>query len=320
MKLALPILLALSLLIACPVGAAAREKPMAAPGPLTPLAGVLQLPEGKAESAMVIIPGSGPTDRDGNGPRVQAASYKLLAQGLSANGVASLRIDKRGMFGSAKAINDANAVTTQDYAADVRAWVAVLKRETGQKCVWLLGHSEGGLIALLAGSDPDVCGIILVSTPGRPMGRVLRDQLRANPANQPLLSQALPAIESLEAGKRVDTGGMHPALRALFDPKIQGFLIDVFALDPAKLIATYRKPVLVLQGARDLQVSEDDAKRLKQAAFQAELVIVPNANHVLKTVSGGDVAENLATYSKPELPLARGVIESITQFIQRNSR
>ena len=82
------------------------------------------------------------------------------------------------------------------------------------------------------------------------------------------------AIDSLEAGKHVDISTMTPALMPLFAPQVQGFLISVFSYDPAKLIASINKPVLILQGKRDMQVSVADAERLKQAAPAAKLVLL----------------------------------------------
>jgi pimeloyl-ACP methyl ester carboxylesterase len=292
-----------------------------AAGPAGPLKGVLLGP-GAGSPVALVIPGSGPTDSDGNSPLgVRAATYRLLAEDLAARGVTTVRIDKRGMFASAAAGVDPNAVTIQDYAADVHAWTASLRQRTGAPCVWLVGHSEGGLVAMAAAQDdPGVCGLVLVAAAGRPLGTVLRDQLRANSANAPLLDAAMAAIDALEAGRRVDTAGMHPALRALFAPQVQGFLISEFALDPARLLRNYRKPVLVLQGQRDLQVGEADARRLRDAAPQAALVLLPDVNHVLKRVASDDARANLAAYGDPALPLAPGVGTAIVDFILHHSR
>lgn len=271
----------------------------------------------KPASVVLIIPGSGPTDRDGNNPAgVKAATHRLLAEGLATRGVATLRIDKRGMFASAAATPDANAVTIADYVVDVRSWVAALRKQTGAPCVWLLGHSEGGLVAMASAKEQaDVCGLVLVATAGRPMGTVLRDQLKANPANGPILGQALPAIDLLERGHRVDTASMHPALQGLFNPAVQGFLISAFSYDPGRVLSGYAKPVLVLQGQRDMQVGEADARLLKQSNPQATLVLLPNVNHVLKAVTTDDVRVNIATYADPGLPLAGGVVEVIADFL-----
>jgi len=137
-----------------------------APGPLGPLKGTMLSPASGRLAMMLIIPGSGPTDRDGNNPLgVKAATYRLLAEGLAERGIGTVRIDKRGMFASTAAVADGNAVTIDDYVADVGAWVGVIRKETGVSCVWLLGHSEGGLVALAAAQKlPDICGLVLVST------------------------------------------------------------------------------------------------------------------------------------------------------------
>jgi alpha-beta hydrolase superfamily lysophospholipase len=272
-------------------------------------------PENAKGPIILIIPGSGPTDRDGNNSLgMKAATYKLLAEGLAAKGIASVRIDKRGMFGSAGAAADANAVNIADYAWDVQNWVEVIRRKTGASCVWLLGHSEGGLIALASSrSAADVCGLILVAAPGRPLGQVLREQLKSNPPNARMLDQALGAIDALEAGRHVGVSAMNPDLLALFRPNIQDFLISIFALDPAHLIADWKAPVLIMQGERDIQVSVRDAQRLKEAAPAARLLLVPDTNHALKTVTSPGRAANIAAYADPSL--APGVIDGIAGFV-----
>lgn len=297
------------------------ESLLDAPGPTGRLKGTLLTAASKPTQAILIVPGSGPTDRDGNNPAgIKASTYRLLAEGLATHGVTTLRIDKRGMFASAAATPNANAVTISDYAMDVRSWVAVLRKQTGMPCVWVLGHSEGGLVAMAAANEqPDVCGLILVATAGRPMGEVLRDQLKANPANTPILGDALSAIDALEQGHRIDTGSMHPALQGLFSPAVQGFLISAFSYDPRRLLSQYSKPVLVLQGQHDLQVGEADARLLKQANPQANLVLLPNVNHVLKFVPSSDRGANVATYANPGLPLAPGVVEAIAKFLTGKS-
>lgn len=144
------------------------DRDIAAPGPQGPLKGSWTGPEGPRVPVVLMIPGSGPTDRDGNSPRgLKAASLRLLAEGLANRGIASVRIDKRGMFASAGAIPDANKVTIDDYAADTRAWIAAIRAKTGAPCVWVLGHSEGGLVALdtAAARPAGLCGVIAVSTP-----------------------------------------------------------------------------------------------------------------------------------------------------------
>jgi pimeloyl-ACP methyl ester carboxylesterase len=308
--------------VAIAIGAAPTDTAVEAPGPSGPLKGTMLSPPTGRGAVILIIPGSGPTDRDGNNPAgILAAPYRLLAEDLVARGVTTIRIDKRGLAGSAGATPDGNAVTINDYVTDVHSWTTVIRQRTGASCVWLLGHSEGGLIAMVAAkTQPDICGLILVSAAGRPMGEVLREQLKGNPANAPLLDRALPAIDDLEAGKRVDTANMPPPLLRLFNPKVQGFLISAFSYDPSQLLKGYPKPVLILQGLRDMQVHEVDANILKEADPQATLALLTDVNHVLKSVSSDDRRANIGTYSNASLPLAPGVVSAISDFLTANTK
>lgn len=306
------------LAMALAAGTPALASGIDALGPDGPLRGSMSLPTDDAP-IILMIPGSGPTDRDGNSPLgVNAAPYRLLAKGLAEQGIGSVRIDKRGMFGSKGAVPDANAVTIADYVHDTGAWIDAIRARTAARCVWLLGHSEGGLVALASGAaNADrVCGVVLVATPGRPLGDVLKEQLRADPANQTLLGDADRALDELSAGRRVDTTKLPPALAPLFNPVLQGFLISLFALDPAELAGQSQQPMLILQGQRDLQVPVADAHRLKRAAPQATLVTLPNTNHVLKQVETDQRGANLATYARADLPLAPGVVDAIAGFVR----
>jgi uncharacterized protein len=312
------LLAAIGLMIgAWSAAAAAAQSVIEAPGPQGPLVGTLQTAATENGPVVLIIPGSGPTDRDGNNVLgIKASSYRLLAEGLAERDIASVRIDKRGMFASKAAVLDGNDVTIADYATDVRAWIGAIRQRTGAHCVWLLGHSEGGLVALATAQNPDqICGLVLVAATGRPLADVMREQLKSNPANAPILDQALAAIDALVAGKPVDVTQLHPALVPLFHPKVQKFLIDVFSYDPAALLAHYAGPVLILQGQRDIQVSERDARLLQQADSKATLVLLPDVNHVLKSVTSDDRAANLATYANANQPLAAGVVDAIAQFV-----
>lgn len=287
------------------------------PGPQGALAGTLVDP-GKGTPAILIIPGSGPTDRDGNNRLgVNGAIYRQLADALAAKGVATLRADKRGMFGSAAAVSDANDVTIAAYAADAHAWVDMLRARTGRSCIWLLGHSEGSLIALKAAQDPTgICGLILVAGAGRPEGEVIRAQLRSNPANAPILTQGEAAIDQLEAGKNVDPATLPAALQPLFRTNVQAFLIETFSYDPAKLVGAVKLPVLILQGEKDLQVPVADAELLKRGQPKATLKLLPGVNHVLKPVSGDDRMANIATYADAALPIDPAVPEAIAAFVK----
>jgi pimeloyl-ACP methyl ester carboxylesterase len=287
---------------------------IALPAQPAPMHGTLLTPEAPTAVA-VILPGSGPTDRDGNSPMgVAASTYRLLAEGLAEQGVATVRIDKRGIAASAAAGLDETRLRFDDYAADARAWAAEAASRMDQSCAWLIGHSEGALVALKAveGGGGKVCGLILLSGAGRPAGVVIREQLQAG-LPDPLKTQAFAVLSELEAGRTVaDTP---PPLAALFRPSVQPYLISWFALDPAALLAAYDGPVFIGQGTTDLQIGVTDAQALAAADPKATMKLWDGVNHLLKTAPA-DRTANLATYADPALPLAPGVAQDVATFIR----
>lgn len=280
-----------------------------------PLHGTLLTPDGQTRATAVILPGSGPTDRDGNSPQfgIRAASYRLLAEGLAERGVATIRIDKRGIGESAAAGPAEVDLRFSTYADDARAWAAEAAAKTGQPCAWLIGHSEGALVALaaVAHEDDKVCGLVLLAGAGRPAGLVLREQLAAG-LPEPLKARAYEVLAELEAGRTVADP---PAeLAALFRPSVQPYLISWLTLDPAQLAAAYNGPIFIGQGTTDLQVKVADAEAIKAAQPRATLVVWDGVNHVLKTAPA-DRAANVTTYMDPALPLAPGVVEAVAGFV-----
>ena len=305
------------------------------PGPDGALRGTLALPDsgpGGAEGgpAVLVLPGSGPTDRDGNSPLgIDASTYRLIADGLARRGIPSLRTDKRGLFGSSAAVASADDVLVSDYVTDTRAWSEALAAETGSDCIVLLGHSEGALIALATAAGH------LRHERRRGDGR-RRRRLRADPRRlsrpaarrrppraarrQPRLrgaagGEAEAATAALERGERVDGATLSPELAPLFRPSVQPFLIELFSIDPPALLAGLDLPVLIVQGERDIQVVPADAGRLGEAAPDATLVLLPDANHVLKSVPADDRAANIAAYRDGSLPLADGAVEAVADFV-----
>ncbi len=284
------------------------------PGPAGPLsAEALAVPD--AAHAVVIIPGSGPIDRDGNAPvmGLKSDAYRQLAEQLGEAGIASLRVDKRGFFGSEKAISDPNQVTIAEYAADARGWAA--KARTLAPCVWLAGHSEGGLVALVAATQaPDeICGIILMAAPGRPVGKLLVEQMESNPATAALAPQIRDIVADLEAGKPRDPQTIPAALQPMFTPGLQRFMMDLFSYDPAALAGKWKGPALILQGDHDMQVKTQDADLLAAAMPQAQKHILPGATHMLKPDQPG---QPFATYVNPALPLDAAVVPTIAGFVK----
>lgn len=172
------------------------------------------------------------------------------------------------------------------------------------------------MVALEAAQrDEVICGLVLVATTGRPLGNVLKDQLRANPASAPLLNQANAAMDWIAAGKRVVEKGLPSPLAPLFRPAIQGFLISTFALDPAELVSNVRKPAVIIQGERGIQVDVTDAQAVRVAAPAAALALLPNTNDLPKQVMSGHWGAKVATYAGPSLPLAPNVTQTIALLV-----
>ena len=267
--------------------------------------------------AILMIAGSGPTDRNGNNPAgLNCNTYKMLAEGLAAKGISSLRYDKRGIAQSRGAMVAESELRIETYADDASAMAAELRRQTGKKCVWVMGHSEGAILAELMAQRPQgLCGLVLVSGAGRKEADVMREQFQSAFPDT-LRPAALQALGELEAGHTVANPPPPPAL---FRPSLQPFLISWLAKDPAELLKAIRLPVLILQGDTDIQVSVADAKALSTAKPDAKLTIFAGVNHILKAAPA-DRAANIATYADPNLPLAPGVVDAVADFVHEHDR
>jgi uncharacterized protein len=280
------------------------------------LHGTLTLPDaGGPVPAVLIIAGSGPTDRDGNSavPGVKPATLKLIAEGLAKAGIASLRFDKRGIAASAGAMVSEPDLRFSTYVDDAVAWAGFLRAQPQVRCVIILGHSEGALIGALAAAKTKVCGYISIAGAGFPAGETLKQQFKDRHTPDAAMQTITAIIDRLEKGELVaDT----PApMAALFRPSVQPYLISWFAIDPARAIAGVQAPVLLMQGTTDVQVSVADVQRLAKGAPAAKLMILDGVNHVLKPAPA-DFRANLATYADPTLPLAPSVLPAIIAFVQ----
>lgn len=305
--------LALAAALANALNAAPTETAVTLPARPAPLHGTLLTPDSAPRAVAVMLPGSGTTDRNGDSPLgVRAASLRLLAEALGQQGIATIRYDKRGIGESRAAGADEADLRFDDMATDARGWAAEAVARTGLPCAWLIGHSEGALVALVAAqaSDMPVCGLVLIAGAGRPAGEVLREQLNAGLPDA-MKPAAMSALDDLEAGRTTEAPA---ALAAVFRPSVQPYLMSWLPLDPATLAADYDGPILIVQGDHDLQIPMGDAERVAAAQPRAELVRLEGVNHVLK-VAPADRAGNLATYADPALPLAPGVAEAVGGFI-----
>ncbi|WP_145129832.1 alpha/beta hydrolase [Pseudomonas sp. URMO17WK12:I11] len=279
------------------------------------LHGSLLLPQQDTPPPVVlIIAGSGPTDRDGNNPAGgRVDNLKRLALLLANANIASVRYDKRGVAASQPATPDERDLSVERYVADVVAWGHKLKADPRFGPLILIGHSEGALIASLAAEQAGASAVISLAGSGRPMAEVVREQLaeRLPPAQ---LARGSALLDRLEAGQ---TSLDVPApLRQVFRPSVQPYLITLFRQDPAAAFAQLSMPALIVQGRNDVQVDVADAQKLKDAKPDAHLVLIEGMNHMLR-ISPKDMSEQRESYQNPQLPLARELGEQIVAFIRQ---
>jgi pimeloyl-ACP methyl ester carboxylesterase len=277
------------------------------------LFGSLLLPKSDMPVPVVlIISGSGPTDRDGNNPDGgRNDSLKRLAWVLAKHNIASVRYDKRGVAASLAATPDERNLTLEAYVSDAEAWGQKLKADPRFGQLILLGHSEGALIASLAAPSIDAAAVISLSGSARPIDQVVRQQL-SNHLPPPLMLRSNELLDSLKAGKTDDN--VPPPLQAIFRPSVQPYLISLFRQDPAAAFAKLKMPALIIQGSNDIQVGVNDARMLKAAKPDAELAVIEGMNHVMRIVPN-DVKRQLASYKDPQLPLAAELGTRILGFI-----
>ncbi|WP_109512644.1 alpha/beta hydrolase [Pseudomonas ovata] len=277
------------------------------------LYGTLLLPRSDQPVPVVlIIAGSGPTDRNGNNPEGgRNDSLKQLAITLSRYNIASVRYDKRGVAASKAATPDERNLSVEGYVDDVLAWSRQLKQDSRLGPLILLGHSEGALIASLAASRSQAAAIITVGGTGRPVDQVLREQLQERlPENLRQRSDEL--LDTLKAGR---TDPQVPDdLKVVFRPSVQPYLISLLRQDPAAAFARIQVPALIVQGRNDIQVSVEDAQLLHQARPEAQLALIDGMNHVLRIVPN-DLEQQLRSYRNPKLPLASELTRHILAFI-----
>lgn len=277
------------------------------------LFGTLLLPKSaKPVPVVLIIAGSGPTDRDGNnsdGGRND--SMKRLALILAKHNIASVRYDKRGVAASRPATPDERDLSIEKYVDDAIAWAAKLKTDSRLGPLILMGHSEGALVATLAAERAGAVALISVAGTGRPVDQVVREQLQDR-LPPPLLARSEQLIEEIKAGK-TDNDVPEP-LQVVFRPSVQPYLISLFRQNPTAAFGQLKIPTLIIQGRNDMQVGVGDAELLHKAKPDSQLAIIDGMNHVLRIVPM-DIKRQLASYKDPQLPLASEVTDRILKFL-----
>ncbi|MDX5365819.1 MAG: alpha/beta hydrolase [Alphaproteobacteria bacterium] len=307
--------LALSLLAAPSFAQSLNEREVEIDGGRATLHGTLMLPPaGPARDVALILPGSGPTDRNGNFPEGKNDSLKMLADGLAQKGIATLRIDTRGVGASLAAAPDEAELRAETFVEDAVAWADFLKSEMPEARLFLIGHSEGALLASLAAQQRDMSGIVLIAGVGRPAPDLIREQISGSSMSEELKRRSDELLETLKRGETDDD--VPRELMPLYRPSVQPYLISWFAYDPAAAFGTLTIPALIIHGSHDLQVRTADAALLAAARPDATFITIERMNHVLKS-SPLDRPANMATYADPALPLAQGLTDAIADFIAK---
>ena len=275
------------------------------------ISGTLLVPELKQKLPVVlIIAGSGPTDRNGNqGDLIHTNTYQMIADSLLKKGIATLRYDKRGVGESIASMGSESDLSFEDGINDAVAFIQMLKADARFSKVVVLGHSEGSLIGMVAAERAKADGYISVAGAGERADKIMEQQIKAQSPS--LASKATILFDSLNRGYSVDP----PAdLLMIFRPSVQPYIRSWLKYDPQMEIEKLKMPVLIIQGTTDLQVSVQNAHWLKAADPAATLVIVDQMNHVLKH-TGSDTKENMGTYTNPDLPIMTEMVKAMEKFV-----
>lgn len=275
------------------------------------LYGTLLTPNVNANKAILIISGSGATDRDGNTkPNYINNGLKKLAEELTESGYATLRFDKRGVGKSVSESMKAENLRFEQNISDAGAWISFLKKSFQD--ITVIGHSQGALVGMLAVQKNQVNRFISLAGLSEDGSTTIKRQLGSQP--QFVIDAAFPLLDSLKAGFKVYNVPQY--LNNLFGPQIQDFFISFMKYDPREEIKKLNCPVLVIQGTTDLQITVDGATEMSRQAQNPTLKIMDGMNHVLRKTSS-EASENIAAYNNLSLPLHSDLIITIKEFLDK---
>ena len=277
--------------------------------------GTLELPAARTPVAVaLLIAGSGPTDRNGNTPALPGSnnSLKMLADGLAARGVASLRYDKRGIAASRAAMTSESDIRFNHFIEDAEAWVSQLRADKRFSTITIVGHSEGSLIGMVAAREAGADAFVSLEGAGRKAQDILAEQLKLQLPPE-IFARTQQILAALSAGSIPDS--VPPMLAPLFRPSVVPYLISWFKYDPAAEIGKLSIPVLIVQGTTDIQTSMTDANALAAGNPSARFLQIEGMNHILKEVSGDRMAQ-IPKYSDPSLPVVPKLLDEIAAFIK----
>ena len=276
------------------------------------LNGTLYTPikQNNATKLVILIAGSGPTNRDGNQIGLTNNSLKLLAESLVNNGIAVYSYDKRIFAQMASGKLDETSLTFDNFIDDAKAVILYFKNQKKYHSITVAGHSEGALIGMVA-ANGNANAYISIAGAGRPIDEVLLEQIEKQ---APFLKEEVEkSLATLKSGNTFEL--KNQMLASLFRASVQPYMISWIKYHPQNEIKKLQIPSLLINGDKDLQVSVQDAQLLQQAQPNAQLHIIPNMNHIFKVIKGDDT-ENKVSYTNPELPICVELTSIITTFIR----
>lgn len=268
------------------------------------------------QKLVIIIAGSGPTDRDGNNPLGdEANSYKLLAHSLDSQNIATFRFDKRGVGKSVSTNFKESDLILDDYIKDAEKIYDYLHDTLGFKDIYFAGHSEGSLIGMIASQKKKVQGYISIAGAGRPIDIILEEQINKQAVPDSIKNTIHFVFSELKKGKVVN--GLPSSFDVIFRKSIQPYMISWLKYSPEKEIKKLKCPILILQGSCDIQVKVEDANNLHKGNPKSALHIIPLMTHTLKS-AGKDCVDQQKTYTDGTLPIDTNLVNSISEFIKKN--
>jgi alpha/beta superfamily hydrolase len=268
------------------------------------------LKQNNATKLVILIAGSGPTNRDGNQIGLTNNSLKLLAESLVNNGIAVYSYDKRIFAQMASEKLDEASLTFDNFIDDAKAVILYFKNQKKYHSITVAGHSEGALIGMVA-ANGNADAYISIAGAGRPIDEVLLEQIEKQ---APFLKEEVEkSLATLKSGNTFEL--KNQMLASLFRSSVQPYMISWIKYNPQNEIKKLQIPSLLINGDKDIQVSVQDAQLLQQAQPNAQLHIIPNMNHIFKVIKGDDT-ENKASYTNPELPICVELTSIITTFIR----
>ena len=277
------------------------------------LKGTLLIPKKKFEKGnlVILIAGSGPTDRNGNNIVMKNNSLKMLAEGLCLNGIASFRYDKRMIGESTDTILTEDKLRFETYINDAVEIVNYFKKDTRFNKIIIAGHSEGSLIGMIVAQKTHLDKYISLAGVAISADEILKEQLKKQKS---IKDESYAIIDSLKLGIKVDS--ISKNLQVIFRKSVQDYMISWFKYNPQTEISKLDIPIFIIQGNNDIQVDTTNAELLHKANPKSELQIISGMNHILKPASDNYV-ENLKTYYYPDLELHPDLLNIIINFIKK---